>query len=457
MLPHFHLEQDLTTNFKSKYYTMKKSFLITITLLFAILIQSCSNNDENEALKPVNFSINVKYDETFNNIITKNSDVTIVNNETGNKYTVKSDANGVAQFNQIIPGVYSVSATKIMQSTEFTETFGYTPTEAEVNFNGSESSLTVTSTTAPINIVMKTSKVGDFVIKQIHYGGSDTQKGASIRDQFIEIYNNSNTVQYADGLYFAQLYGSFATTVYAYTLANGQYDWSKSEGMTMGNLANTDYVYASNIFKIPGNGTQYPVQPGKSIVIAQNAINHKSNYTDNNGKSVSILSPELTLDLSTADFESFLGTYLGDTYLYDIQNPAVPDLDIAYWGNKNKDMILDTNGRYAYAILKMSATELASLKSYKNPKGDATLYLQVPNSAIIDGVDTTKDLGSNYIPKKLATQIDGGTTYLPSGAFSSKSVIRKTKTTIAGRIVLQDTNNSSNDFVEITANPRGFN
>lgn len=435
---------------------MKKTVLSIIVLL-ALVIQSCSNNDENEALKPVNFSISVKYDETFNSLITKSSSVTIVNNETGNKYTIKSDDSGNAQFNQILPGVYSVSATKVMQSAEFTDTFGYTPTETEINFNGSASSVTVNNKTTSINVVMKTSKVGDFVLKQIHYGGSDTQKGASIRDQFIEIYNNSNTVQYADGLYIAQLYGSFATTVYPYTLANGQYDWSKSTGMTIGNAANTDYVYASNIFIIPGNGTQYPVQPGKSIVIAQNAINHKSNYMDNNGKSVSILNPDLTLDLSTADFESFLGTYLGDTYLYDIQNPAVPDLNIAYWGNKNKDMILDTAGRYGYAIFKMPSADFASLKSYKNPKGETTLYLQVPNSVIIDGVDTTKDLGTNYIPKKLATQIDGGTTYLPSGAFSSKSVIRKTKTTIAGRIILQDTNNSSNDFVEITANPRGFN
>nr|WP_199001100.1 DUF4876 domain-containing protein [Flavobacterium sp. ASV13] len=435
---------------------MKKTVL-SIIILLALVIQSCSNNDENEALKPVNFSISVKYDETFNSLITKSSSVTIVNNETGNKYTVKSDDSGNAQFNQILPGVYSVSATKVMQSAEFTDTFGYTPTETEINFNGSASSVTVNNKTTSINVVMKTSKVGDFVLKQIHYGGSDTQKGASIRDQFIEIYNNSNTVQYADGLYIAQLYGSFATTVYPYTLANGQYDWSKSTGMTIGNAANTDYVYASNIFIIPGNGTQYPVQPGKSIVIAQNAINHKSNYMDNNGKSVSILNPDLTLDLSTADFESFLGTYLGDTYLYDIQNPAVPDLNIAYWGNKNKDMILDTAGRYGYAIFKMPSADFASLKSYKNPKGETTLYLQVPNSVIIDGVDTTKDLGTNYIPKKLATQIDGGTTYLPSGAFSSKSVIRKTKTTIAGRIILQDTNNSSNDFVEITANPRGFN
>ncbi|KUJ61205.1 hypothetical protein AR687_13510 [Flavobacteriaceae bacterium CRH] len=422
------------------------------------MTQSCSNDsNENEALTPVNFSVSVKYDQTFNSEATKKASVTLVNNETGNKYTSESDDSGVAKFNQILPGTYSVTATKVMLSEEFTETFGYTPTEAEINFNDAASNVVISSTTAPIALEMKTSKVGDFVIKQIYYGGSDTKKGAVFRDQFIEIYNNSNTVQYADGLYMAQLTGSTTTTVAAYSLANGQFDWSKSEEMTIGNTANTNYVYGVNIIKIPGNGTQYPVQPGSSIVIAQNGINHKSNYIDNNGKAVSILNPELTVDLSTADFETFLGTYLGDVYQYDIQNPAVPDVDIAYWGNTNNDMILDSNGRQAYTIFKMTDAEFAALKKYKNPKGDKNYFLQIPNAVLIDGVDTTKDLASGLVPKKLASQIDGGNTYLPSGAYTSKAVIRKTKTTIAGRIILQDTNNSSNDFVEITANPRGFN
>lgn len=284
---------------------MKKILSIFI-LLFAFIIQSCSNDDnENEALKPVDFSVSLKYDATFNSQVVKKASVTIVNTETANKYTVESDETGVALFKQILPGTYSITSTKVIQSAEFTETFGYTPTEAEINFNGAESSVIVNATATTANIEMKTSKVGDFVIKQIYYGGSDTKKGAVFRDQFIEIYNNSNTVQYADGLYMAQLTGSTTTTVASYSLPNGQFDWSKSEGMTMGNTANTDYVYGINIIKIPGNGTQYPVEPGKSIVIAQNAINHKANYVDNNGKAVSILSPELTVDLSTADFEAF--------------------------------------------------------------------------------------------------------------------------------------------------------
>ncbi|MCR4032789.1 MULTISPECIES: DUF4876 domain-containing protein [Flavobacterium] len=436
---------------------MKKTLSIFI-LLFALIIQSCSNDDnESEALKPIDFSISLKYDATFNSLVVKKASVTIINTETANKYTVESDENGVALFKQILPGTYSVTATKVIQSAEFTETFGYTPTETEINFNGAESSVVVNATATTLNVEMKTSKVGDFVIKQIYYGGSDTKKGAIFRDQFIEIYNNSNTVQYADGLYMALLTGSTATTVLAYSLPNGQFDWSKSEGMTMGSEANTNFVYALNIIKIPGSGTEYPVQPGKSIVIAQNALNHQANYVDNKGKSVSILNPELTVDLSTADFESFLGTYSGDLYQYDIQNPAVPDVDIAYWGNSNNDMILDSNGRHGYVIFKMTNAEFAALKKYKNPKGDANLALQIPISVIIDGVDTTKDLGSSLVPKKLPSQIDGGNTYLPSGAYSSKSVMRKTKTTVAGRIILQDTNNSTNDFVEVTANPRGFN
>ena len=42
-------------------------------------------------------------------------------------------------------------------------------------------------------------------------------------------------------------------------------------------------------------------------------------------------------------------------------------------------------------------------------------------------------------------------------AFNSQSVIRKTKSTINGRVIVEDTNNSSADFVKLAmANPRGF-
>src|SRR5690606_18853036 len=85
----------------------------------------------------------------------------------------------------------------------------------------------------------------------------NTTQGASFRDHFIEIYNNSNEVLYADGLYIATLEGNTNSTLTSYTLPTGQYDWSQSTGNNIGSAANTDYVYASNIIKVPGTGTQY--------------------------------------------------------------------------------------------------------------------------------------------------------------------------------------------------------
>jgi hypothetical protein len=53
--------------------------------------------------------------------------------------------------------------------------------------------------------------------------------------------------------------------------------------------------------------------------------------------------------------------------------------------------------------------------------------------------------------------LDALYTYVPNGAYSSQSAIRKTETTINGRKVLKDTNNSAEDFDFLPlAIPRGF-
>jgi hypothetical protein len=438
---------------------MKKTLSLFLALTLGLLFHSCDDDDDfgsGGGLQPVGFSVNANYDASFNNVAGSGATVTLVNVETSNTYTLTTNENGTASFSEVTPGTYTVSVTKQMSPAEFETTFGYTSDEEEINFNGSQTNVIVNANTTSVNIVLKTSKVGDLVLKQIHYGGSHISQGASFRDQFVEIYNNSNEVIYADGLYFAQLHGASTTATYPYTLANGQWDWSQSEGMTIGNAANTDYVYADHIFQIPGNGTQYPIQPGQGIVIAQTAINHRANYTDNAGNVQSILDPTLTLDLSNADFEAYLGdVHSSGIYRWDVQNPNVTDVIIKYWNN-NRDFLMDNLGRDAFIIFRATDAQYNSWSTYKDPTASQKLCLQIPNSVIIDGVDTTRDLGTNLVPKKLQNQIDGGNTYLPSSAYSSKSVIRKTKTTIAGRVILQDTNNSTNDFVEITAQPGAF-
>lgn len=446
-----------------------KKILLFITSSLALI--SCSDDDfgGNGNLQPVSFNVELKYDATtYNGEVVNTGDVTLTNTTTGDVYSATSNSSGIAVFSSILPGSYNITAAKNMDSTEFTTTFGYAPSTTEVQFNGSQEQVTVNVNVTSTTVILKSARIGDLVIKQIYYAGSSTSQGASFRDQFIEIHNNSNETIYADGLYIGQLYGRNTTTSASYSLTNGQFDWSQSIGMTAGSSANTNYVYADYVFQIPGTGQEYPIEPGESIVIAQSALNHKSPMVNNNGDPVTVNDPSLTVDLSGADFEAYLGDFrlsIGSTvYQYDIQNPAVTDLLIAYWGRPgyysgNKDFLMDNPGRDSFIIFR--SEDFSTYQNFPDPsvtaEGSSTKYfLQIPIAEIIDGVDLQHYNPSSQRPKILPSEVDAS--YIGcDAAFNSQAVIRKTKSTINGRVILEDTNNSANDFVKLAmANPRGF-
>ncbi len=100
------------------------------------------------------------------------------------------------------------------------------------------------------------------VFKEIYYTGSRTPgNGTYFSDQFYEIYNNSDEVIYADSLCIANTGG-----------ASGQ----TATGRTWGFRPDQQFVYLQNVWMIPGNGHQHPIQPGESIVIAQDGIDHQN-------------------------------------------------------------------------------------------------------------------------------------------------------------------------------------
>ena len=189
---------------------------------------------------------------------------------------------------------------------------------------------------------------------------------------------------------------------------------------------------------------------------------------DNNGEPLSVQNPALTVDLSAADFEVYLGdfrTSIGEApYVYDIQNPAVRDMEIAYWGRPgyysgNRDFLLDNPGRDSFVIFR--AEDLATFQNYSDPSvttiaANTKFFLQIPTNVIIDGVDLQHFNPSSQRPKMLPSNVDASSINCDA-AFNSQSVIRKTKSTINGRVIVEDTNNSSADFVKLAmANPRGF-
>ena len=435
---------------------MKKQLLLLSTLLI-LFVASCKKDVLEEA-QPVSQSFQLSFATESSDLGLPfgNTELTLTNKANGLVIKAKADAKGLVNFSSVTPGNYSVVASLLVTAAEYSQLTGAYTAE-DVSFNASLEA-NIVSGTAILPLTLKSGRLGNWVIKQIYYGGSSTTLGALFRDQFVELFNNSNEVLYADGLYISQVHGQNTKTssvdiTKSIYLSSGQFNWSKAIGMT-GTNANTDFVYGKTLFKIPGNGTQYPVQPGSSIIIAQNAQNHKAAYVGADGVTVSVRDPSLTIDLSKADFEVYYGNVAGVNPLSsDIDNPNVPNVNVLLTGYI-RDMVLNNNGHEAIVIFK-SATDPMAWQKYPDPEeitltSASKLYLQIPTSAIIDGVDIVHTIASSRAPKRLPDGIDAGFTFTAAGAYSSQSVIRKTSKTLSGRKVLKDTNNSTQDFDYLT-------
>ncbi|MCH8496415.1 MAG: DUF4876 domain-containing protein, partial [Balneolales bacterium] len=155
-------------------------------------------------------------------------------------------------------------------------------------------------------------------------------------------------------------------------------------------------------------------------------------------------------------FEVYLGDEFETTFASDIDNPNVPNLrNIFIFG---RDLILDNPGRDAFVIFRADI-DASEFPAYPSPitrtiRDNTNFHPQIPIEWVIDAVETQPS-PSGQVPPKLQNSLDAGYTYVPGGGFSSNSVIRLEAQNFNGRVVLKDTNNSTEDFTFLErANPR---
>lgn len=256
------------------------------------------------------------------------------------------------------------------------------------------------------------------IFKEIFFTGTLTKEGKDYNgDKYFIIYNNSEDTLYADGLVITE--AAFLTTtkrVYTPDIMG--------EAFTAG-----------SIVMIPGTGKQYPVYPGKQIVIANNAINHTE------------LNPN-SMDLTKAEFELKLLPTI------DVDNPQVPDLI-----NVNGFMTMHNRGYKSYVMGRLPEgmsvetykADYAYKYSYTNSAGGVTSQnaFKFPNSWITDAVNLSVQPEYQWI--LTAPGLDMGWTYCGKVASDpnrfGKSVRRMVLyTNPDGRVVYKDTNNSTVDF-----------
>jgi hypothetical protein len=269
-------------------------------------------------------------------------------------------------------------------------------------------------------IVFSQSTKQNLIIKQVYYTGSKTPAaGTYFSDQFIEIYNNSADTVYTDSLFIGDVYGN-----------SGQINAS-SQPTPFASIQ--DSVYLSNVWMIPGSGKQHPLAPGKSIIIAQDGINHK---TDPNGNANS------PVDLSTANWE----TYNERPDNRDADAPGVPNLTRVYFTG-GFDWLLTVFG--PAVVIFTAKDSVNDLISAPVPGSTIAARKRLHVSKIIDGFEALMNASSSTY-KRIPTSVDAGFVYA-SGTYTSETSRRKIVNSqmFGARRFFFDTNNSTEDF-EVT-------
>ena len=398
---------------------MKRFFPILGIALVAALSFSCTKDDK--GIKTVTATVQVDESALAENAPKpENYQVALVNIATGASVSGSTE-NGSFTATGLVPGSYTVTATA-------TATDG----GSVYSFAGSVNQASIVEDGTTVKVAIASSKESALILKEIYHTGTvwgmtdpkDVWSGTTyFRDQFYEIYNNSTETVYADGI-------AFAATVYANFNYSVIYEWDIPDA--------DQYVFAQEIWQIGGSGTDYPVKPGESFVVAQWATDHNA----------AILTDGHSIDLSGAEFEGIEEEkILWNATITD--GPAINMTFVVNATGYTPQQWMPSTYNAAFVMFKPGKPLVN--ENFISDVNGSTSAREIPITDVLDATQW-KEYETDGDKLHLPSVLDAGFTV--QKAYEGKSIIRKVKETRAdGTIVYQDTNNSTNDF-EVTDGPK---
>ena len=396
---------------------------ILLFYLFTLLPISCV--DFNDATQAITVKVQVQMPSDF-----KAADIsgkTVKMTMDGQTISAETDANGIVTFQNIVPDNYDISTSWKMDGEEYAAITGTHPENATYTVSGSlNTQMLATSNETPIILATNIQKDQSLLIGKVYYEGSkDINNKNYVAGKYIEIYNNSDQTVDASGLYIA-LMESESTIAY-----------------TPGQIPDT--VMAKQVYRIP-TGSAVNVAPGGTLLLVNSAIDHT--VTAQNAFERNLLG---------ADFEA------KDQQGRTTNNPATPALELTYSCYASTTQMNITQGGPMSLVIFTSDEDVRNWERvYAYGKTKGNMFMKIPTSAIIDGVEILKNksqTGPDINTKRLFNYVDAGYTFCSSASgYSGELVYRKTASiTPEGRKILQDTNNSLDDFAtSTTLNPREY-
>lgn len=388
---------------------MKKMFLLVLPVL---LLSACLK--EEGAL--ASLEIRVSAPEQFPDLDYTSIKVKVQNVYEPVTHQKALDARGCAAFT-LNPGSYTIVISSLLPN-------GYTVSASVSEFLLTDKGMVDDKgmcVPARFDLRLGFALSGGLIIREAYYAGSKTLEGANYsRDQYIELYNNSDAVVYLDSL------GVGALAPVNSTVTNNP--WAGSDTLALFQMA----------WMIPGSGRDYPLAPGESAVLALNAVDHGPRCTSG-------------LDLSKAHF----GFY--DDALTHEKHPDVPAL-LRIFAGKGTAYAISVSSPALVIFRPMMGIrawidDAATWQHYQPGSSAGLIYIHIHKSWILDAVECAAN--ANQTLKRVPGEHDASYTYLHLGRNRGNAVSRKIKETLDdGRIIYMDTNNSADDFdTDVPANP----
>jgi hypothetical protein len=389
----------------------KKTFFLLALLATTFCFTACGNGDDDDDDVAKNYDVTVTLTAPEGVALSDITEVKVVAVNTTTGIEAELTVNAGTALATLTAGEYDFRASG---TTDDFKLNGLTHTSVYEN--------------KTVDISLNIVSGSGLIFKEIYFTGVMSYYW---KDGFFELYNNSDEVQYLDGLIVGIVDGGFGAPS----------PWADENGA----LPNR-YPLINHTIYFPGTGTQHPVEPGKGVVVATVAINHSARELTEEDKP----SP---VNLSHADWNIYIPTQASDIEVAGIPNTLVAH---STWG---LDFMPRVNGQ---ALILAKLPEGTTVEAFtadpdnfqKAPGSTLWDQLMIPHGYVIDGVDIVYPKeGEQY--KTLLPSEDVGMTWVygeegpgSEAAYAGKSIRRKViAITAEGKVVYKDTNNSSEDFV----------
>jgi hypothetical protein len=329
--------------------------------------------------------------------------------------TELTDSVGQARFPNLIPGRYRLAAYRALTDEEAAQLGSRRRAFGDGLMLDISGPRIRTLTLAP-------DRRGALVISELYASYPSADEVDWSYHLYLEIYNNSDTTIYLDGMILGEAIPYHLDNPPNYTCASMEPFRNDPDG-----------VWSDMFHQFPGSGAEYPLDPGGIAVVAMDAIDHSQYH------------PSFP-DLTDADFEL--------SGFADVDNPAVPNLpDIGLeYDRRGHGMSLGSFNTY-FLSESVDVETLPRASPWAPPY--VREYVRFPREALLDVLAAQEDNAlheQNYphCHEQVHRNFDrlaGG--FTKGGGVDLEYSVQRVviDSTPDGRAILQDTNTSGVDVV----------